>query len=88
MTPKCEDCKNFHKGRPWEGLDPLWIIGERHKHKCTLTGKSALWERASKLSMPKAPAGNGLHWTTAEPVRDNCGPAGQFFEAKRGSAVA
>lgn len=87
MTPDCSNCKNFHAGLR-KGSEDAVFWGQKHKHICTLTGKSALWERATKL--PKfstcGDRRDGHHIYT--PVTDNCGPTGQFFSDKRRSAVA
>lgn len=83
MTPECTDCRNFRVGLPRpKNVDEIFLRADDYKHKCVLTDKSALWERATKVSMPKAPAGNGLHWTMVSPVHDNCGYEGRFFKGK------
>lgn len=87
MTPDCSNCKNFRPGIRKEGENILFL-GQKHKHICTLTGKSALWERAVKLSKFSRDGDrrDGHHIYT--PVTDNCGPTGQFFKGKKLHAVA
>ena len=62
----CHNCAHFRYGH-----SPV------EKNLCTLTGKSALWERAVKMSAFTPNAVGHIIYT---PVTDNCGPDAIFFK--------